>query len=58
MVDRHECDRVPSAKRLAVQLQRLAAQQLSGGEVTFDLQQVAEGVDGVERDAACRVLRS
>ena len=52
MVDRHECDRVPIAKRLAVQ------QQLSGGKVALDLQQVAEVVDGVERDAACRVLRS
>eukprot|EP00964_Phaeocystis_antarctica_P100280 scaffold65950_cov62-Phaeocystis_antarctica.AAC.5 len=49
MVDRHERDRVPIAKRLAVHLQRLAIQQLSRGEVALDLQQVAEGVDGVER---------
>eukprot|EP00964_Phaeocystis_antarctica_P142324 scaffold107568_cov77-Phaeocystis_antarctica.AAC.11 len=40
--------RVCRASR-AVHLQRLAVQQLGGGEVTFGLQQRAEVIDRVER---------
>jgi hypothetical protein len=40
---------VPIAEGLALHLQRLAEQQLRGGEVTLVLQQQAEVVDGVER---------
>eukprot|EP00964_Phaeocystis_antarctica_P091129 scaffold58399_cov69-Phaeocystis_antarctica.AAC.1 len=47
VVDRAERGRMPTAERLAQPLHRLAAQQLSGGEVALFLQQLAEVIDGV-----------
>ena len=49
VVDGDERVWVPTAEGLALHLQRLALQRLSGGEVALDLQQHAEVVDGDER---------
>eukprot|EP00964_Phaeocystis_antarctica_P100178 scaffold65863_cov66-Phaeocystis_antarctica.AAC.6 len=40
---------MPIAEGLALHLQRLAVQRLSGGEVTLGVQQHAEAADGAER---------
>eukprot|EP00964_Phaeocystis_antarctica_P003632 scaffold1954_cov63-Phaeocystis_antarctica.AAC.7 len=45
--DEEERTRMPTTERRACHFQRLAVQQLRGGEVALDRQQRAEVVDGV-----------
>jgi len=49
VADRDKRARVSVAESLTLYLHRLAQQRLSGGEVTFVLQQQAKVVDGGER---------